>query len=64
MADFAVSGERFRQEPGKTLHDFLKRDQAWIKPRPAANGKWDGNADENLGCNRAQRDCTESTSTG
>jgi predicted DNA-binding transcriptional regulator YafY len=26
---FAVPGERFRAEPGKTLHEFLKRDQTW-----------------------------------
>jgi predicted DNA-binding transcriptional regulator YafY len=38
MADFAVPGERFRLEPGKTLHDFLKRDQAWTK-RAGVNGK-------------------------
>jgi predicted DNA-binding transcriptional regulator YafY len=41
MADFAVPGERFRQEPGKTLHDFLKRDQTWTRSRAAPNG-WDG----------------------
>jgi predicted DNA-binding transcriptional regulator YafY len=35
---FAVPGERFRQEPGKTLHDFLKRDQAWTRSRGAPNG--------------------------
>jgi predicted DNA-binding transcriptional regulator YafY len=28
---FAVQGERFRQESGKTLHDFLKRDQTWTR---------------------------------
>ncbi len=38
IADFDVPGERFRPEPGKTLHDFLKRDQAWTQRR-AANGK-------------------------
>ena len=38
IADFAVPGERFRHEPGKTLHDFLKRDQSWTK-RPRPNGK-------------------------
>ncbi len=27
--DFEILSERFRSEPGKTLHDFLKRDQAW-----------------------------------
>ena len=38
IADFAVPGDRFRQEPGKTLHDFLKRDQAWTRSRAAPNG--------------------------
>ena len=28
---FAVPGDRFRLEPGKTLHDFLKRDQTWTR---------------------------------
>jgi predicted DNA-binding transcriptional regulator YafY len=28
---FAVQSERFRSEPGKTLHDFLKRDQTWTR---------------------------------
>ncbi len=28
---FRVEGERFRNEPGKTLHDFLKRPQAWTR---------------------------------
>jgi len=37
--DFTVPGERFRQEPGKTLHDFLKRDQTWMRSRAAPNGK-------------------------
>ena len=41
MADFAVPGERFRHEPGKTLHDFLKRDQTWTRSRAAPNGKGD-----------------------
>jgi len=27
--DFEVLTDRFRHEPGKTLHDFLKRDQTW-----------------------------------
>jgi predicted DNA-binding transcriptional regulator YafY len=31
IADFAVPGERFRNEPGRTLHDFLKRDQTWSR---------------------------------
>jgi predicted DNA-binding transcriptional regulator YafY len=26
-----VGPERFRNEPGKTLHDFLKRDQPWTR---------------------------------
>jgi len=30
---FRVTAERFRQEPGKTLHDFLKRDQTWTRSR-------------------------------
>ena len=37
--DFTVPGERFRQESGKTLHDFLKRDQTWMRSRAAPNGK-------------------------
>jgi len=28
---FEVQGDRFRAEPGKTLHDFLKRDQTWTR---------------------------------
>jgi predicted DNA-binding transcriptional regulator YafY len=28
---FAVEVDRFRPEPGKTLHDFLKRDQTWTR---------------------------------
>jgi predicted DNA-binding transcriptional regulator YafY len=28
---FTVLNERFRSEPGKTLHDFLKRDQTWTR---------------------------------
>lgn len=31
IADFAVTGERFRTEPGRTLHDFLKRPQTWTR---------------------------------
>lgn len=30
---FAVEADRFRAEPGKTLHDFLKRDQTWTRTR-------------------------------
>ena len=25
--------DRFRAEPGKTLHDFLKRDQTWTRTK-------------------------------
>ena len=38
MDGFAVPGERFRAEPGKTLHDFLKRDQTWTRSRATPNG--------------------------
>jgi predicted DNA-binding transcriptional regulator YafY len=31
MEGFEVTGERFRPEPGKTLHDFLKRDDTWTR---------------------------------
>lgn len=30
MEGFEVCDDRFRAEPGKTLHDFLKRDPTWI----------------------------------
>ena len=33
---FAVQADRFRLEPGKTLHDFLKRDQTWTRGYGAA----------------------------
>jgi predicted DNA-binding transcriptional regulator YafY len=29
--DFAVQEDRFRDEPGKTLHDFLKRAHTWTR---------------------------------
>ena len=32
---FAVQSDRFRLEPGKTLHDFLKRDQTWTRKSSA-----------------------------
>ena len=37
---FEVVGERFRHEPGKSLHDFLKRDSTWTRrsERAAAPG--------------------------
>ena len=38
LAKLAVPGERFRQEPGRTLHDFLKRDQTWTRKSPAVAG--------------------------
>ena len=30
---FRLEEEQFRDEPGKTLHDFLKRPQAWTRTR-------------------------------
>ena len=30
---FQVQPDRFRAEPGKTLHDFLKREQTWTRTR-------------------------------
>jgi predicted DNA-binding transcriptional regulator YafY len=39
---FAVQADRFKVEPGKTLHDFLKRDQTWTRTsRPAAGNGTD-----------------------
>jgi predicted DNA-binding transcriptional regulator YafY len=31
MRDFMVLAERFRPEPGRTLHDFLKRSRTWTR---------------------------------
>jgi len=31
IEEFVVRTDRFRAEPGKTLHDFLKRDQTWTR---------------------------------
>ena len=31
IADFDIVTERFRNEPGKTLHDFLRREDTWNK---------------------------------
>jgi predicted DNA-binding transcriptional regulator YafY len=31
IVNFSVTAERFTNEPGKTLHDFLKRDQPWTR---------------------------------
>jgi len=36
---FGVPGDKFRLEPGKTLHDFLKREQAWTRSRLNGAGK-------------------------
>jgi predicted DNA-binding transcriptional regulator YafY len=37
---FQVRPDRYRVEPGKSLHDFLKRDQTWTRrSKPAANGE-------------------------
>ena len=38
IEEFAVLADRFRPEAGKTLHDFLKRDDTWI--RGARSGGW------------------------
>lgn len=35
--DFRLEEDRFRAEPGKTLHDFLKRDQTWTRGSPYAS---------------------------
>ena len=35
---FAVTPDRFRLEPGKTLHDFLKRTQTWTRSALNAYG--------------------------
>ena len=35
---FAVPGDKFRLEAGKTLHDFLKREQAWTRSRTSTPG--------------------------
>ena len=38
MEEFQVRQETFRAEPGKTLHDFLKRDHTWTRTsRPVAS---------------------------
>jgi predicted DNA-binding transcriptional regulator YafY len=38
MEEFAVTPERFRHEPGRTLHDFLKRSQTWTRSALNAYG--------------------------
>jgi predicted DNA-binding transcriptional regulator YafY len=39
MQEFAVTGERFRAEAGKTLHDFLKRSHTWTRSALNAYGE-------------------------
>jgi predicted DNA-binding transcriptional regulator YafY len=39
MVDFAVSEERFRQEAGKSLRDFLKRAHTWTRSALNAYGE-------------------------
>ena len=41
--DFKILNERFRSEPGKTLHDFLKRDQAWNRRSETVTSMETGN---------------------
>jgi predicted DNA-binding transcriptional regulator YafY len=36
IQNFSVREERFRLEPGKTLHDFLKRPQTWTRGSPGS----------------------------
>lgn len=37
--EFDVLQDRYRMEPGKTLHDFLKRDQAWTRKSDSATSQ-------------------------
>jgi len=39
---FAVLEERFRPEQGKTLHDFLKRNDTWTRSALNPDGRDDG----------------------
>ena len=41
MRDFSLTGDRFKQERGKTLHDFLKRPQTWRRGALSAAGRED-----------------------
>jgi len=41
--DFQILNERFRSEPGKTLNDFLKRDQAWNRRSETVTSMETGN---------------------
>ena len=38
MEGFEVTPARFRPEPGKTLHDFLKRDDTWTRSALRGDG--------------------------
>ena len=38
MEGFALTTERFRTEAGKTLHDFLKRDDTWTRSALRGDG--------------------------
>ncbi len=38
MSGFAVAEERFRPTPGRTLHDFLKRDKTWTRRADRPDG--------------------------
>jgi predicted DNA-binding transcriptional regulator YafY len=38
MAGFSVTGERFRAEAGKSLHDFLRRDNTWTRSALGGGG--------------------------
>jgi predicted DNA-binding transcriptional regulator YafY len=39
MQGFSVTPERFRQEPGRSLHDFLKRTHTWTRSALNATGE-------------------------
>jgi predicted DNA-binding transcriptional regulator YafY len=39
MEGFAVTDEHFRQEPGRSLHDFLKRTHTWTRSALNAYGE-------------------------
>jgi predicted DNA-binding transcriptional regulator YafY len=39
MVEFAVTAERFRQEPGRGLRDFLKRSHTWTRSALNAYGE-------------------------
>jgi predicted DNA-binding transcriptional regulator YafY len=39
IEDFSVTEARFRQEPGKSLHDFLKRTHTWTRSALNAYGE-------------------------